>query len=430
MNALQERVLNEISQEELVGMTVDLVNLYSPTGGEAAIGDYLAGRLKELGMRVQIQEVEPGRNNIIGRLPGKRGNPSLLFSGHFDTSTTGREAEAWGGSYSTEDFGGGQLRAAVANGWISGVGASNMKGAFSAYWVAVRALRRAGVELAGDILITGVVGETEKAPIDQYTGAEFRGGKTGSRYMVTHGVTADFAIIGEPTGMRLQIGETGYCFAKITVYGKSQHTWCKEFGIDPIEKMTRVIAALKAWEPVYQQRHPHPFMEPRIGIGAIQGGYPYKPSKCPAPFCNLYVDLRLVPGQSFIETKRELEGVLQELKAGDPDFRSEVQFYLMGNGYELERAAPVVKAIEGAHGTVYGEPVSYAAPSRYAVSSDAGPMFEYGIKGITYGPGGISAGGSFTVYDPTQQQSEVLSIENLVKAAKVYALAALDLCGS
>ncbi|MET0643298.1 MAG: M20/M25/M40 family metallo-hydrolase [Candidatus Binatia bacterium] len=430
MNALQERVLNEISQEELVAMTVDLVNLYSPTGGEAAIGDYLAARLKELGMRVQIQEVEPGRNNIIGRLPGKRGNPSLLFSGHFDTSTTGREAEAWGGSYSTEDFGGGQLQAAVANGWISGVGASNMKGAFSAYWVAVRALRRAGVELAGDILITGVVGETEKAPIDQYTGAEFRGGKTGSRYMVTHGVTADFAIIGEPTGMRLQIGETGYCFAKITVYGKSQHTWCKEFGIDPIEKMTRVIAALKAWEPVYQQRHPHPFMEPRIGIGAIQGGYPYKPSKCPAPFCNLYVDLRLVPGQSFIETKRELEGVLQELKAGDPDFRSEVQFYLMGNGYELERDAPVVKAIEGAHGTVYGEPVSYAAPSRYAVSSDAGPMFEYGIKGITYGPGGISAGGSFTVYDPTQQQSEVLSIENLVKAAKVYALAALDLCGS
>jgi len=162
MNPLQERVLNEISQEELVAMTVDLVNLYSPTGGEATIGDYLAGRLKELGMRVQVQEVEPGRNNVIGRLPGKRGNPSILFSGHFDTSTTGREAEAWGGSYSTEDFGGGQLRAAVANGWISGVGASNMKGAFSAYWVAVRALQRAGVELAGDILITGVVGETEK----------------------------------------------------------------------------------------------------------------------------------------------------------------------------------------------------------------------------------------------------------------------------
>ena len=71
-------------------------------------------------------------------------------------------------------------------------------------------------------------------------------------------------------------------------------------------------------------------MEPRIGIGAIQGGYPYKPSKCPAPFCNLYVDLRLVPGQSFIETKREIEGVLQELKADDPDLRSRGAILLDG----------------------------------------------------------------------------------------------------
>ena len=218
-----------------------------------------------------------------------------------------------------------------------------------------------------------------------------RGGKAGSRYMVTHGVTADFAIIGEPTGMRLQIGETSYCFAKITVYGKSQHTWCKEFGIDPIEKMTRVVEALKAWEPVYQKRHPHPFMEPRIGIGAIQGGYPYKPSKCPAPFCNLYVDIRLVPGQSFIETKREIEAVMQEFKADDPDLRTEIQFYLMGNGLTHSSAMPVSYcAMERLHRTVYGEPVPYAAPSRYAVSSDAGPMFEYGIEALTYGPGGVS----------------------------------------
>jgi len=42
----------------------------------------------------------------------------------------------------------------------------------------------------------------------------------------------------------------------------------------------------------------------------------------------------------------------------------------------------------------------------------------------------VSTGGSFTVYDAGQQQSEVLSIQHLVKAAGVYALAALELCGS
>lgn len=429
MDNLQKQELAEIREEELVTMAMDLVSISSPPGAEAPAGDYLAGRLGELGMRVQLQEVEPGRNNVVGRLRGRKGSPTLLFSGHFDTSTTGREAEAWGSRYTPEVVGGGVAQATTADGWIHGLGASNMKGAFAAYWGAVRALQRAGVELAGDILITGVVGETEKAPVDQYQGAEFRGGKAGSRYLVTHGLTADYAVIGEPTGMRLQIGETGYCFVKVTVYGRSQHTWSKEHGIDPIEKMMRVFTALQAWEPVFRERHPHPFMEGRIGIGAIQGGHPYKPSKCPAPFCNLYVDVRTVPGMSFMDVKKEIEAVLDELKADDPELQTEVELYLTGNGFELERDEPLVKAMERAHESVYGEPVPYAAPNRYAVSSDAGPMFEYGIRGLTYGPGGISTGGQFANYDPAHQHSEVLKIEHLVKAAGVYALAALDLCG-
>ncbi len=425
MDELQRRVLAEIGEDDLVSMAVDLVNVPSPTGEEGPAADYLAGRLAELELELMLQEVEAGRNNVLARMPGSGGGPTLLFSGHLDTSTTGRET--WG-AVLAEAVGGGQARASIENGWIHGLGVSNMKGAFAAYWGALRALKRAGVQLGGDVLVAGVVGETEKAPVDQYQGAEYRGGKVGSRYLVTHGLTADFAIIGEPTGMRLQIGEAGYCFAKITVYGRSQHTWCKEFGIDPIEKMMRVFAALKAWEPVYQQRHPHPLMEARIGIGAIQGGFPYKPSKCPAPSCSLYVDIRVMPGQIFNETRRELEVVLDELKREDPELRTSTEFYLTGNGYQLEPDEPVVQAVERAHLAAVGQPVGYAAPSRYAVSSDAGPMFEYGIRALCFGPGGVSTTGQFAVYDPGQRQDEVLGVQNLVNAARVYALAALDLC--
>ena len=94
MDDLQKQVLAGIREDELVTMAMDLVSISSPPGAEAPAGDYLAGRLAELGMRVQLQEVEPGRNNVVGRLPGSKGSPTLLFSGHFDTSTTGREAEA------------------------------------------------------------------------------------------------------------------------------------------------------------------------------------------------------------------------------------------------------------------------------------------------------------------------------------------------
>ena len=189
-------------------------------------------------MRVQLQEVEPGRNNVIGRWPGKKGTPTLLFSGHFDTSTTGREAEAWGGDYNSEDFGGGQIRAAVANGWIERSRCVKHEGSvcrlLGRYTGA--AARGCGARWRHPYCRRRRRDRKRHQSTNSREQRITRGGKAGSRYMVTHGVTADFAIIGEPTGMRLQIGETSYCFAKITVYGKSQHTWCKEFGMGPIEK--------------------------------------------------------------------------------------------------------------------------------------------------------------------------------------------------
>jgi hypothetical protein len=50
-----------------------------------------------------------------------------------------------------------------------------MKGALAAYISAVEALQNAGVELKGDVMIAGVVGEIEKTQVDQYRGPQYRG---------------------------------------------------------------------------------------------------------------------------------------------------------------------------------------------------------------------------------------------------------------
>ena len=49
-------------------------------------------------------------------------------------------------------------------GWIYGLGVSNMKSAFAAYHGAIRAVQEANIDLRGDIIVAGVVGETEKSP--------------------------------------------------------------------------------------------------------------------------------------------------------------------------------------------------------------------------------------------------------------------------
>lgn len=403
-------------REAMVQMACDLVDIPSPTGDEGAIGDYVARRFGELGLRVSRQEIEPGRNNIIARLPGAGQGPTLLLLAHFDTSTNPGEDLPIG--Y--------QAQATVRDGWIYGLGISNMKCAFAGFWSALQMLRDSDTRLAGDVIVAGVVGEIEKGPIDIWQGRAYRGGGLGARFMVNHGVTADFCINGEPTALRLQTGNAGYAFVRIGVAGQPQHTYSKDQAVDAIAKAVRLREAIGAWEPEYQARHPHPFMKPLVNVGAIYGGYPYKPSITPA-FCNLYVHVNLVPGQSILGVRRELEELIAAERARDPELEAEVDIYVVSNGHEIDTDQPLPQAVARAHQDVFGSPVSRPNPERYSVSSDNSPLAEFGIPGITYGAGGINLSGEYSMYQPGI--GEVVGIDNLAKCAQVYATAAIDLVG-
>lgn len=406
-----------VDRDYLIELTRDLVNIPSPTGGELEIARYYGRRLAELGLEVEYQEVEADRCNVISRYRGGRGGKSVLLCGHFDTSTTPEDCVPGPGH---------APRYVEQDGWAYGLGISNMKNALALYAGAVRAIIESRTPIGGEIVIGAVVGEIEKAPVGRYRGRDYRGGGAGARYMVHHGVVADACIDGEPTGMRLQIGNTGYLFARISVSGVPSHTFSRERGVDPIEKIEALLPALRRWEPAYQKRHPHPFMLPMVGIGAIEGGLPFKPSVCPAPSCHLYVHITTIPGTKPMALYRELDEILQEQAAKDPAFDYRLSFYLVSDGYEIPKSSPVVQAIERSHREIFGRPVIYPEPARYSVSSDCSPLFQYGIEGVTYGAGGITPSGAYSMYDGAK--GEVLGLDNLYRMAQSYALALVDLC--
>ena len=418
VGTVRQKIVKAVSKSRVAEITEKLVNIPSPTGGEAEISDFLAQELERIGLEVSLQEVEAGRNNVIARLRGKgrgRGR-NLMFNAHFDTSAT-----------DADNIPGQQSRAVREGDWIYGLGASNMKNAFAGYIGAVEALMEAGADLKGDILITGVVGEIEKAPISHYQGIDYRGGGSGARYMMAHGVVADLAIIGEPTGMRIQMGNTGYIFARITTQGIGQHTFSKDKGVDAIEKMVRIREGLKAWETEYQARHPHPFMLVSVGISAIEGGLPFKPSFCPAPFCHLYIHVTTLPGTTPVQVRDDLLKFLDGLERKDPELHAEVDFYMVSNGYEVSPDHELVKSVHRIHKEIFKREPLYPEPARYSVSSDGGPISEYGTVSITYGAGGITPSGVYSMYDGAK--GECLSVVNLANVSKAYALAAYDLCG-
>ncbi len=422
MNDLLDKLLPSFTTElrdEMVGMTCDLVDIPSPTGEEGPIADYVAHRFGEIdGMDVELQEVEPGRYNVIGRLRGSGRGRSLLLGAHFDTGMTGKDPGM--------PFGLLPKATVEDSGWIYGLGVSNMKSAFAAYYGAIRAVQEANIDLRGDIIVAGVIGETEKSPTDEFAGPAYRAGGWGAMYAAQHGVVADAAIIGEPTGLRVQTGNSSYIFAKVATKGISRHTWSKEHGDDAIDKGVRVLDAFRAWEPEFADSHAHPTMGTRIGFGAIRGGNAFQPAVNPARSCTLYLDFRFPPTATIMDIHRQVRGFLDDLRDEDPELETELSFFLCRNGYEIDDDEPLVQTVERAHQAVFGEPSHQVEPYRYDVSADTSILHEYGVPALTYGPGGIRKDGVYDVYD---QYGEIVSIDNLVSCTKVYAGCIAEICG-
>lgn len=403
---MKDAVLAAVDRDHLVQWAIDMADTVSMTGEEQPLAEYLGGQFEALGMRVKYQEVEEGRPNVIGELRGTGHGPTLMFCAHMDHFDTPEPTQVVGDR-------------------IYGRGLVNMKSAFAAYMGAVEALQKAKVPLKGDIIISGVVGEIEKAQVSGYHGKTYRGGGVGARYMMDHGVTADMCIIGEPTGLQMQVGSAGYTLAQITITAG---------GADWAEKTLQVAHAISAFEPRYQEIYKHPLMLTVLRVGALEGGYPFKPGVLPVG--KLYVVARTIPDTPTMEIQRLLESVVAKVHQEDPSFSYEVELYMSTPGYEISKEEYVVKAMAEAHKGATGEEMPWVPPIRYSITSDGSRIAPYGVPVITYGPGF----GTFLM-DPTEPNKELaeawdtqtgmrrgVGIQNMLTCTKVYALAALDIC--
>jgi acetylornithine deacetylase len=113
VNEIEQRVLSKLDRNELIRMAREIVEIPSPTGQEKAVADYIAEKFQSLGLRVQMQEVEPNRSNVICTFKGSGGGKSLMLTGHKDTSS-----------------GYDQTAVTVDGDWLFGPGATNMKAFF------------------------------------------------------------------------------------------------------------------------------------------------------------------------------------------------------------------------------------------------------------------------------------------------------------
>src|SRR4249920_3503833 len=360
-----------IERDRLVDWASKAIGTPSFTGSEEAMAELVRETFLDMGLRVQWQQVEDGRANVLGTLPGAGGGRTLMFNGHMDTSYSGREPWLRG-------VAGFQPSAFEDDGRLYGLGISNMKGALACYVEALRALADARVRLRGDVMIAAVCGEIEKTQYGDAVGAEYRGYAAGTRYLVSHGGVADMCLLGEPTEGKVVLGHFGALWLRIRVHGDFIHTAFSEGRRDrnSILRAREVLDALVEWIPSWEDDPANSYRGAKaiVNVGAVEGGFGWRASRTPH-HTDLFLDVRVPPTKSMAVARREVLELVRGLAERFPDFGIEGEVYVTAPGAEIEEEHELVAAIDASHEEVFG-----AAPGREVTRwfSDASALTRYG----------------------------------------------------
>ena len=348
------RLLNQL-------IAIDSINpsLVAGAAGEAAVARALADELRSIGLTVEIQDVAPGRPNVVGTLEGKAPGRSLMYCGHIDTV---------GVPGMTRPF-----DPVERDGRIYGRGSQDMKSGVAAMIGAARVIAESGGLDTGRLMIACVVDE-EHASI-------------GADALVTRW-RADGAVVTEPTDLQVAVAHKGFEWVEIETEGRAAHGSRPSEGRDAIRLMGRVLGALDALDRDLQSRAPHALLgTASLHASVIAGGHELSsyPDRC-----HLQMERRTIPGDAPGVAGSEVDLILHRLRSEDSKFRgaSKVTFgrppHEIPSSHELPQMLLRVLSARPAASASPARP----APIGMSFWTDAAVLGEAGIPSILYGPTG------------------------------------------
>jgi acetylornithine deacetylase len=336
-------------------VAIDSVNpsLVPGGAGEREAAAFVAAWARDAGLEAQTLEATPGRPSVVVRARGTGGGRTLLLCGHLDTVTTEGMADP-GPRVDGDRF--------------HGRGAYDMKAGVAAALVACREV--AGLGLRGDVVVAAVADE-EHASL-------------GVRE-VLGSVTADAAIVTEPTELELIVAHKGFIWAEIEVTGRAAHGSRPHLGVDAIVKSGRVLSELGALDEALGART-HPLLgRGSVHASTIRGGEEL--SSYPAR-CVVGLERRTLPGETAAGVEAELAALLDRCRAADPALAAEARTLLVREPFEVAGDAEIVTTVRAAAGEVLGAPPPVAGASYWA---DAAFIAAAGIPTVMFGPAGEGA---------------------------------------
>jgi acetylornithine deacetylase len=249
-----------------------------PSGaGEGAIAAFVASWLRDAGLDVTVVEPVAGRPSVVGVLRGSGGGSSLMLNAHMDTVGAG------GMSAPFVPY--------AQDGRVYGRGAYDMKASLAAIMLAARSAR--SLRLKGDVIVTAVADEEVASLGTSAVLSQFH---------------ADYAIVTEPTELRLCLAHKGFVWLEVETTGVAAHGSRSDLGVDAIAHMGRILTGVLDLNERLHEGPRHALLGTgSIHASLIEGGQEMStyPARCVAK-----LERRTVPGENGESVLREIEELM------------------------------------------------------------------------------------------------------------------------
>jgi len=276
MNSLEHAMAKiDDSQPQMIEFLRNLIRTPSLSGDERRVAELVADEMEALGYAVEVDDM----GSVVGRR-GAAGGRSILFNGHMDHIDAGAR-DRWSHDPYAAD---------VVGGVLHGRGTVDMKGSLAAMIHGC-----AAPEVRGQVVVTCVVHE------------ETNEGVATRKIIEGMGSGPDACVLGEPTDLRVSVGQRGRGVFRITTRGATSHASMPELGRNALYEMAPIIDRIK-------ESNRHLPRDALLGAGSVAvTGIACKPGGGPIipDLCEISVDRRLIPQEN-------VDIVLGELRALAP----------------------------------------------------------------------------------------------------------------
>jgi acetylornithine deacetylase len=354
--------VSDPATQDVLTLTADLVGIDSvnPTlvpgaAGEHAIAASVGDWAGACGLDVRTILGPDSRPNVIVRGGRNAGGRTLLLCGHLDTVGHGTMRAP--------------LAAEIDGGRLYGRGSYDMKAGLAAALVACRDATAAGI--SGQVVVAAVADEEHSS--------------TGIQAVLPH-LTADAAVVTEPTELEVAVAHKGFVWTEIQVLGRAAHGSRPHLGINAITHAGAIVTAVAEFDRELAARAPHPLLgQSTVHACLISGG---SGESTVPELCTLTLERRTLPGQSVEEVEADIAGLLDRCGRNQPGLHARARTVLARHPFETSAAEPILAMMLDAATRADGRP---RTPTGLSYWADSAFLAGAGIPTVLFGPSGDGA---------------------------------------